>query len=113
MAASVCAAESDEEAAYLRTSPLQAFANIVTNNRGKLPKPSLEAVAKMPYPVRAQVDRMLSCAAVGGPETLAAQIEAMFTRYQPDELMVTGMIHDQTARLRSFEIAAEVMRGLV
>lgn len=50
---------------------------------------------------------------MGGPETLATQIEAVFTRYQPDELMVTGMIHDQTVRLRSFEIAAEVMRGLV
>ncbi|NVK46646.1 MAG: hypothetical protein HWE33_10125 [Rhodobacteraceae bacterium] len=63
MAASVCAAESDEEAAYLRTSQLQAFANIVTNNRGKLPKSSLRTVADLRYPVRAQVDRMLSCAA--------------------------------------------------
>jgi len=26
--------------------------------------------------------------------------------------MLTGMIHDHQARLRSFEIAAEAMRGL-
>lgn len=113
MAASVCAAETDDQAAYLRTSQLQAFANIVTNNRGKLPKPSLEAVANMPYPVRAQVDRMLSCAAVGGPATLKAQLSMLIEQFQPDELMVTGMIHDQGARIRSFEIAAEVMKGLI
>ncbi|WP_321364824.1 hypothetical protein [uncultured Celeribacter sp.] len=84
----------------------------MTNNRGKLPKPSLEAVARMPHPLRAQVDRMLSCAAVGGPETLGGQISTLIEQYQPDELMVTGMIHDQAVRIRSFEIAAEVMRGL-
>jgi len=27
-------------------------------------------------------------------------------------MMLTGMIHDHQARLRSFEIAAEAMRGL-
>ncbi|SFJ53135.1 LLM class flavin-dependent oxidoreductase [Celeribacter neptunius] len=113
MAASVCAAESDEEATYLRSSQLQAFANIVTNNRGKLPKPSLENVTNMPSPVRSQVDRMLSCAAVGGRDTVHAQITALIERYQPDELMVTGMIHDQAARIRSFEIAAEVMTALI
>lgn len=113
MAASVCAAETDDEAAYLRTSQLQAFANIVTNNRGKLPKPSLEAVADMSPPVRSQVDRMLSCSAVGGRARLCVQFSALLKRYQPDELMVTGMIHDHTARIRSFEIAAEVIQTLI
>jgi hypothetical protein len=32
--------------------------------------------------------------------------------HQPDELMVTGMIHDHAARVRSFEIAAEALRSL-
>lgn len=55
---------------------------------------------------------MLSCAAVGGPSTLAAQMSTLIDKYPPDELMVTGMIHDQAADIRSFEIAAEVIRGL-
>ncbi len=55
---------------------------------------------------------MLSCAAVGGPSTLAAQMSALIDKYPPDELMVTGMIHDQAAGIRSFEIAAEVIWGL-
>ncbi|TNE64050.1 hypothetical protein [Celeribacter ethanolicus] len=63
-------------------------------------------------PVRVKVDRMLSCAAVGGPSTLAAQMSALIDKYPPDELMVTGMIHDQAAGIRSFEIAAEVIWGL-
>ena len=31
------------------------------------------------------------------------------TRHEPDELILTGQIHDHAARLRSFEIAAEVL----
>jgi hypothetical protein len=33
-------------------------------------------------------------------------------RYRPDELMVTGMIHDHAARLRSFEIAAHALSDI-
>jgi hypothetical protein len=40
-------------------------------------------------------------------------MQALLARYQPDEVMVTGMIHDHGARLRSFEIASEVLAGLV
>jgi hypothetical protein len=34
-------------------------------------------------------------------------------RYRPDEVIFNGQIHDHAARLRSFEIAAEIMRSLV
>ncbi len=40
------------------------------------------------------------------------QTEALIARYEPDEVMISGQIHDPAARIRSFEIAAEVMQGL-
>jgi hypothetical protein len=33
----------------------------------------------------------------------------LIAKYQPDEVILTGQIHDQVARQRSFEIAAEAM----
>ena len=33
--------------------------------------------------------------------------------YQPDEMMVTGMIHDHAARVRSFELAAEALSEMI
>jgi hypothetical protein len=32
--------------------------------------------------------------------------------YKPDELILTGQIHDHTARVKSFRIAAEVLADL-
>jgi hypothetical protein len=32
--------------------------------------------------------------------------------YKPDEIMLTGMIHNHAARLHSFALAAEAMRSL-
>ena len=113
IAVGVSAADSDEEADYLRSSQLQAFANLVTNRRGKLPLPNMEAVSKIPPQIMHHVNQMTSCSAVGGPDKLRAELKALIERHQPDELMVTGAIHDHAARVRSFEITAEVLQDLV
>ena len=39
-------------------------------------------------------------------------LAAFIERHAPDEVILTGQIHDQPARLHSFEIAAEVMAAL-
>ncbi|WP_103332349.1 LLM class flavin-dependent oxidoreductase [Pseudotabrizicola formosa] len=112
MAAGVCAADTDAEAQYLRTSQMLAFARLRTGQPGKLPRPVQDIDAHIPPHVRAGVDAALSVAAVGSRATVRREIAALIDRYQPDELMVTGMIHDHAARLRSFEIAAEVLGEL-
>ena len=55
------------------------------------------------------MDHALRVTAVGSPETVRDQLGALIARYQPDELILTGQIHDHAARLRSFEIAADVL----
>lgn len=113
IAANVWAAETDEEAQYLGSSQLQAFANIVTNNRGKLPRP-VETLSDVIAPnVLDQARHMLSVSLCGARPRLEQQTEALLARYRPDELILTGMIHDHAARVRSFEIAAEVFSGFV
>lgn len=112
MAAGVCAAETDEEALYLRSSQLLAFARLRTGRPGQLPRPVADLSAEVPAPVMAQVKQALSCSAAGGPETVRRELGALFAKYQPDEMMVTGMIHDHAARLRSFEISAEALSDI-
>jgi hypothetical protein len=38
-------------------------------------------------------------------------LEAFVARHQPDEIMATAQIFDHAARLRSFEILAEIGAG--
>ncbi|MBN8183678.1 LLM class flavin-dependent oxidoreductase [Roseibium aggregatum] len=113
VAAGVFAADTDEEADYLRSSQLLAFARLRMGNPGKLPLPVKNITAEIPPAVLAQVEHALSCSATGSPATIRDQLSAIITRYQPDELMITGMIHDHGARVKSFQLAADVLKDLV
>ncbi len=46
---------------------------------------------------------------MGSKDSVRAQLGGLIARHAPDELLLTGQIHDHAARLRSFEIAAEVL----
>ena len=112
IAAGVCAAETDADAIYLRSSQILAFARLRSGRPGKLPRPSHDIGQEIQAPILAQVEEALSCSATGSAATVNDQLRAIVDAFQPDELMVTGMIHDHGARVRSFEIAAEVLTGL-
>ncbi|WP_425433916.1 LLM class flavin-dependent oxidoreductase [Lutimaribacter saemankumensis] len=113
MAAGVCAAETDEEAWYLRSSQILSFARLRTGRPGKLPYPVSDLSSEIPGPVMAQVQQALACSATGSASTIERELAGLVERYKPDELIVTGMIHDHAARIRSFAIAAEVLQGFV
>ena len=55
---------------------------------------------------------MLACSVVGSPETVRRGLEAFVEETQADELMVAAAIYDHAARLRSYEILAEVQKSL-
>ena len=111
LAAGVCAAATDAEADYLRSSQVLAFARLRTGKPGKLPQPQHD-LSEIPPQVMAGVEEALSCAAIGSPATVKARLATLIDRYKPDEILLTGMIHDHKARLNSFEIAAQAMQGL-
>jgi len=110
LAFNVFAAESDAEGRRLRTSMQQAFINLRTGRAGPLPRPVDDISAVADPGAIAMADRALSCSAFGAPETVRRELAAFVARHRPDELILTGQIHDHAARLRSFEIAAEILR---
>ena len=112
MAAGVCAADTDAQADYLRSSQVLAFARLRMGRPGKLPRPQAD-LSEIPPQMLAEVNRALACAAVGSAATVKAQLAQLITDFRPDEVILTGMIHDHAARLRSFEIAAGVMHELI
>ena len=112
VAAGVCAAETDDEARYLRSSQVLSFARLRTGQPGKLPRPVHDLEAHVPAPVMRMVEEALSVSAVGSPDTVHRGLSQIVARYRPDELMVTGMIHDHAARVRSFEIAAAALADI-
>ncbi|KQZ31330.1 alkane 1-monooxygenase [Mesorhizobium sp. Root552] len=108
----VVAAPTDAEAAYLFTSLQQAFVNLRSGRPGKLPPP-VEGYAEALEPAaRAILGQALSCAIVGSPATVKQGLEAFVERTGADELMVTAQVFDHAARVRSFEILADVQRSL-
>ena len=109
LAVNVFAADTDDQAAYLRTSVQQAFVRLRTGNPGKLPRPVDDIDAEVGTQMRQAVDQALRITAVGSPETVQAQLTALIDRYKPDEVILSGQIHDHAARVRSLQIAAEVM----
>jgi len=113
MLAGICAAETDAEAAYLRSSQILAFARLRSARPGKLPYPTRDLDSEISGEMGAQVGAALSCSAVGSPSTVRDQLVNLLNTYRPDELMLTGMIHDHEEKITSFEIAATVLSELM
>ena len=109
MAVGLSAADTDAEAQLLRSSQVIAFARLRSGQPGQLPPPRAD-LSDIPPAVRAGVDAALSCAAVGSPASVKAQLQTLIARHGPDEILLTGMMYDHSARLRMVEIAAEVLR---
>ncbi len=112
MAAGLFAAETDAEAQYHRSSQLQAFARLRTGNPGRLPRPVEDVAAHVPRDALAGAEAALSVSAAGSRDTVRRQLATLIDRYQPDELLLTGMIFDPEARKRSFAIGAEILSDM-
>jgi luciferase family oxidoreductase group 1 len=103
----VFAAPSDEEAQVLATSMQQAFVNLRTGRPSKLQPPVAGYLDSLPASVRAMLDEVLACTAIGSPATVRAALRAFVERTGADELMIASQIYDHDARMRSYEIAAQ------
>ena len=103
-------ADNDEEAELLSTSVQQAFVALRTGQPTKLPPPKPGYAETLPLQSRAILRSVLSCSAIGSPETARHQVAEFVDRYKPDELMVTAQIYDHQARLRSYELLMEAVR---
>ncbi len=109
----VIAAETDEEARRIYTTLQQMFLGIIRGRRTQLP-PAIESMEGIWNAAeQAQVERMTRCSAVGSAETVRRELEMLLEMTHADELIITAQIFDHAERLRSFEIAAQVLADLV
>ncbi|MFO1425561.1 MAG: LLM class flavin-dependent oxidoreductase [Steroidobacteraceae bacterium] len=108
----VVVADSDAEARRLFTTVQQSFALLQRGQRG-LQRPPLEDIEAFWSPVEKQLaTRMLAVSVVGSPATVRAGLIALLEQTRADELMVVTSVYDFAARLRSYELLAQVGREL-
>jgi luciferase family oxidoreductase group 1 len=103
------AAETDEEAQRLATSAYQRHLNLIRGKRLFVPPP----VDRMEWsePERFAVESRMSVAMIGGPETVRRKLDQFLANTKVDELIFVSDLYDHALRLRSFEIAADLLRA--
>lgn len=101
-------ADTDEEAQLLATSVQQAFVALRAGQPTQLPPPKAGFAEALPFQSCAVLRQVLSCSAIGSPATARRQVGEFLERTRADELIVTSQIYDSVARIRSFELLAEV-----
>lgn len=112
LAVNLFAAETGDEARLLRSSMLARFIGMRRGDSGPLPPPIADLSSIATPAEIALAERQLRITAMGTPGTVRDQLAALIARHTPDEVILTGHIHDHAARLRSFEIGAAVMREI-
>lgn len=104
----VVVADSDEEAEYLSTSMKLFMLNIIRNTRSPLPSP-VKSMNELWNPMEeAQISKMMQYSFVGSKETVRKKLVNFISETRVDELITVAHIHDQPARLRSFELLSKI-----
>ena len=104
----VFAADTDAAARRLITSAQQQFLNLRRGRPGPVPPP-VDSMDDLWSPAeRAGVEHALRYAMVGTPDAVQQRLDAFVAETRVDEVMITAQIYDHAARLRSYEIVADV-----
>jgi luciferase family oxidoreductase group 1 len=105
------AADTNEAAVHLFTSLQQQFINLRRGTPGQL-QPPVEHIDAAELEMNG-VAQSLACSVIGDPDTVRAGLLSVIEQTGADELMLTAQIYDHAARLRSFEIAAQVREAII
>jgi luciferase family oxidoreductase group 1 len=106
----VLAADTDEEAQRLSTTEYMNILRLIRNQLAPLSPPlnSVEGLANSFE--QAAVASKRAAAIVGSPMTVRHKLEVFLEDTQADELIITCNPYEHAARLRSYEIVAEIAR---
>jgi luciferase family oxidoreductase group 1 len=106
----VVAAETDEEARRQFTTVQQSFTNLVRGAPGKLQAPIDDIDEYWSAAEKYHASHMLKYSIVGSRETVRRGLEEFLDLTKADELMIVTSLHDHPARVRSYEIVADIFR---
>ncbi len=104
----VFAAATDAEAQLLASSMQQAFVSLRSGRPRRLPPPLPNYLEHISPYERELLDQVLTCSAIGSAQTVEKSLIEFIARTKADELMIAAHIFDAPARLRSYEITAEI-----
>lgn len=105
----VVAAGTDEAAQRLFTTIQQSFTNLVRGAGGKLQAPIDNIDDYWSAAEKLHASHMLKYSIVGSRETVRQGLEDFLALTAADELMIVTSLYDHTARVRSYEIVAELL----
>ncbi len=108
VAINVYAAETDEEAAFHATSQYQSFIALVRGKPGRIKPPVKDMDGVWTPEEKALVQQRMAGSIIGGPESVRDGLKDLVERTNADEIMINGIFYDHAARLRSYEIVADV-----
>ncbi len=110
VALNVFAAETDAEAERLATSQHQSFLNLIRGRPGKILPPLDSMDGIWTEQEKALVESRVGGSIIGNAETVKAKLDKILSETNADELMINAMTYDHAARIRSYEIVAEVWK---
>lgn len=107
----VVAADTIEEAQKLATSGRIQFLNIIRGRFVQLEPPVENMDSLWSESEAAAVQKQLSFSVIGDPDKVREQLQSIIDQTQADELIISSTIYDHQARLRSYEILADLSNG--
>jgi luciferase family oxidoreductase group 1 len=111
-AMNVIAADSDSEAEFLASSIQQSFVGLRTGNSRQMQPPFEGYKASLPPHITAMLDEVLSCSAIGSPDTIREGISKFIERTQADEIIVSCSVFSHEMRKRSLDLTAQAFNAL-
>jgi len=106
-------ADTDAAAQRLFTSVQIQFTNLFRGAPGELEAPVDDIDRYWTPAERGGVERALAYAMVGSPRTVRERLDDFIALTGADEVMLSGQIHDHAARLRAYELGAEICSEIV
>ncbi|MBC7999706.1 MAG: LLM class flavin-dependent oxidoreductase [Leptolyngbya sp.] len=103
------AADTDDHAKFLATTPLQRGLSLIRGESMQLKPPVKNMDQLWSVQEKAAVESRMAVATIGGAETVRERLERLKDVTQADEFIFVSDLYDHKDRLRSFEIAANVM----
>ena len=111
VAVNAVVADTDAAAQLLATSLYASFLNVIRGTPMLL-KPPLEDLDSLwDGSEKYAVQQMLRVSFIGGPATVKEGLQNLLQATRADEIMISSHIYDHAARLRSYELIAELKKA--
>ena len=112
VAMNVIAADTDEEAHFLASSRQRMAVELLQGKVYKIQRPQKGYVDSLSQQQRFGMNSMLSCSAIGSLTSIQQKISEVLNKTQADELILSDIVFEHDAQLRSIEIAAQAMANI-